>query len=85
MSATGKRRVEFDAIDFYHNEGQILGADTRKLDIPGSAKLLAALVPGFESGQYRAPHVTETYPLAEGVAAYRSVAAGANGRVVLTT
>lgn len=85
ISATGKRRVEFDAIDFYHNEGQILGADTRKLDMPGSAKLLAALVPGFESGQYRAPHVTETYPLAEGVAAYRSVAAGANGRVVLTT
>jgi hypothetical protein len=79
-----RRRVEFDAIDFYHNEAQILGADTRKLGTVESAKLLAALVPDFESGQYRPPKVAATYPLAEGVAAYRAVAAGTSGHVVLT-
>ena len=84
ISATGKRRVEFDAIDFYHNEAQILGADTRKLGVIESARLMAALVAGFESGQYRPPSVVATYPLAEGVAAYHRVASGKGGNVVIT-
>ncbi|MGD0674062.1 MAG: zinc-binding alcohol dehydrogenase family protein [Polyangiaceae bacterium] len=83
ISATGKRRVEFDAIDFYHKEGRIFGADSRKVDTIGSAKILASLVLGFETGQYRAPHVAGTYRLADGVAAYRAVASGTPGRVVL--
>jgi NADPH:quinone reductase-like Zn-dependent oxidoreductase len=83
ISATGKRRVDFDAIDFYHNEAQIMGADTRALDAAASASLLSALVPGFESGQYSAPAIERTYPLSEGVAAYRAVAEGASGPVVL--
>jgi NADPH:quinone reductase-like Zn-dependent oxidoreductase len=83
ISSAGKRRVEFDLIDFYHNEGQILGADSRKLDTLASSKLLAELVPGFEQGPYQAPVVAETYPLADGVAAYQAVARGTRGRVVL--
>jgi NADPH2:quinone reductase len=83
ISATGKRRVEFDAIDFYHREAQILGADTRKLDAIESATILSALVTHFENGQYRTAPVAETYPLAEGVAAYRSVGRGTRGHVVL--
>jgi NADPH:quinone reductase-like Zn-dependent oxidoreductase len=83
ISATGKRRVEFDAIDFYHREAQILGADTRKLGAVESATILSALVPNFENGQYRTAPVAESYPLAEGVAAYRSVARGTRGHVVL--
>jgi NADPH2:quinone reductase len=49
IALTGQRRVDFDLIDFYHNETRILGADTRKLDAVESGKILAALVPGFES------------------------------------
>jgi NADPH:quinone reductase len=83
IAATGKRRVDFDLIDFYHNETRLLGADTRKLDAAASGQILAALVPGFESGLYLPPTIAETHPLADAVAAYRSVERGARGRVVL--
>jgi NADPH:quinone reductase len=84
ISATGKRRVEFDLVDFYHNEGRLFGADSRKLDIAGSAALLADLVPGFESGAYAAPIIAATYPLEQAQAAYEAVAHGTAGRVVIT-
>jgi NADPH2:quinone reductase len=83
ISATGKRRVEFDGVDFYHNESRIFGADSRKLGVIESAEILAALVPAFESGQYRPPVIAETYPLERGPAGYVSVARGTRGRVVL--
>jgi NADPH:quinone reductase len=83
ISGTGKRRVEFDLVDFYHKEGRVFGADSRKLDTLASAEILADLVPGFEKGLYRAPLIAETHPLGDGVAAYRSVANGTRGRVVL--
>jgi NADPH:quinone reductase-like Zn-dependent oxidoreductase len=84
ISGTGKRRVEFDLIDFYHNESRIFGADTRKLDSVASAKILANLAPGFEDGRYRGPTLARAYPLADGIAAYEAVARGTRGRVVLT-
>jgi NADPH:quinone reductase-like Zn-dependent oxidoreductase len=84
ISSAGKRRVEFDLIDFYHKELQILGADTRKLDALASTKILANLVPGFEGGRYQPPTLAGAYPLADGVAAYEAVARGTRGRVVLT-
>ncbi len=84
ISGTGKRRVDFDLIDFYHNESRIFGADTRKLDAVASARILSSLVPGFEGGSYRSPAIARAYPLAEGVAAYEAVARGTRGRVILT-
>ena len=84
ISGTGRRRVEFDVLDFYHNEGRIFGADSRKLDIAASAKLLADLVPGFESGAYAAPVIAAAYSLDEAQAAYEAVARGTAGRVVIT-
>jgi NADPH:quinone reductase-like Zn-dependent oxidoreductase len=84
ISGTGKRRVEFDVLDFYHNESRIFGADSRKLDTAASAGLLAALVPGFESGAYAAPVIAATYPLDEARAAYEAVAQGTAGRIVIT-
>src|SRR5580704_6373150 len=84
ISATGKRRVELDLIDFYHNELRIYGADTRKLDSVASAKILEKLVPGFEDGRYRGPTIARAYPLVDGIAAYEAVAQGTRGRVVLT-
>jgi NADPH:quinone reductase-like Zn-dependent oxidoreductase len=84
ISGTGRRRVEFDAIDFYHNESRIFGADSRKLNIAGSARLLADLAPGFESGAYSPPVIAAQYPLDEARAAYEAVAHGTAGRIVIT-
>jgi NADPH:quinone reductase len=83
ISATGKRRVDFDVIDFYHNETQLIGADSAKLGVAESAPLMSALVEGFESGKLRAPIIAHRFDLAHGQDAYRAVAAGTAGRVVI--
>jgi NADPH2:quinone reductase len=83
ISSTGKRRVDFDVIDFYHNETQLLGADSAKLGVAESAPLMTALVEGFESGKLRAPLIGHRYGLADGQDAYRAVAEGTVGRVVI--
>lgn len=83
ISATGKRRVDFDMIDFYHNETQLFGTDSAKLGVADSAPLLAALVEGFENGNLRAPIIAKRFDLIQGQNAYRAVAAGTTGRVVI--
>ncbi|GAB7523281.1 quinone oxidoreductase family protein [Paraburkholderia sp. 2C] len=83
ISATGKRRVEFDLIDFYHNETQLFGTDSAKLGVTDSAPLLKALVEGFEQGKFEPPVIAQSFSLAEAKAAYRAVAGGTRGRVVL--
>lgn len=83
ISATGKRRVEFDLIDFYHQEQRIIGADSRKLDVSASAKLMAAFTAGFADGTYAAPLIAATYSLAKAQDAYRAVEKGMAGRVAL--
>lgn len=83
ISATGKRRVDFDIVDFYHNETQLLGADSAKLGVAESAPLMSALVEGFDSGKFQAPVIAHRFDLAHGADAYRAVAAGTAGRVVI--
>ncbi|WP_434113216.1 quinone oxidoreductase family protein [Paraburkholderia caffeinilytica] len=84
ISATGKRRVEFDVIDFYHNETQLLGVDSAKLGVAESAPLMTALVEGFESGKLQGPAIAQAFPLERAREAYEAVAAGTRGRVVIT-
>ncbi len=83
IAATGQREVSFDLIDFYHNESRIFGVDTLKRDLTASAKVLEALTPGFVAGDYHAVPIAETCGLGEAQEAYRKVAAGAAGRIVL--
>ena len=83
ISGTGKRRVEFDLIDFYHNETQLLGVDSAKLGVAESAPLMAALVEGFDSGKLNGPVIAQEFPLERAREAYEAVAAGARGRVVI--
>ena len=83
IAATGQREVSFDLADFYHNESRLFGVDTLKRDLIASAEILEALTPGFEAGDYRAAPIAETRPLGEARQAYRNVAAGAVGRIVL--
>lgn len=84
ISATGKRRVEFDMIDFYHNETQLLGVDSAKLGVAESAPLMTALVEGFESGALQPPEIAKRFTLEHAREAYEAVAAGTRGRVVIT-
>lgn len=83
ISATGKRRVEFDLIDFYHNETQLLGADSAKLGVVEAAPIMRALAEAFDAGRFAAPVVAERYPLERAREAYAAVAAGTRGRVVI--
>jgi NADPH:quinone reductase len=83
ISSIGTREVTFDLIDFYHNESRLLGVDSLRRDLTASAEILEALTGGFEAGDYRAAPLGASFPLAEAVAAYRRVAEGAPGRVVL--
>jgi hypothetical protein len=48
-----------------------------------SAQVLEALTPGFVALDYRAAPIAETCGLGEAQAAYRKVAAGSAGRIVL--
>lgn len=83
ISATGRRRVEFDLIDFYHNETQLFGADSAKLGVAESARLMNALVDGFESGKLAPPVIAARFGLDAAHEAYKAVAAGTAGRVVI--
>jgi hypothetical protein len=59
------------------------GVDTLKYDLTASAAVLEALTPGFLAGDYRSAPITETCGLGDAQEAYRKVAAGSSGRVVL--
>lgn len=83
ITSTGQREVSFDLVDFYHNESRLFGVDTLKRDLTASAVALDALTPGFVAGDYRAAPIAETCGLSEAQEAYRKVAAGASGRIVL--
>ncbi len=83
IAATGRREVNFDLADFYHNESRLYGVDTLKYDLTASAAVLEALTPGFVAGDYRAAPITKTCGLGDAQEAYRKVAAGSAGRVVL--
>jgi NADPH2:quinone reductase len=83
IAATGQREVSFDLADFYHNESRLFGVDTLKRDLTASAQVLDALTPGFVAGDYRAAPIEKTCGLGEAQEAYRKVANGAAGRIVL--
>jgi NADPH:quinone reductase len=83
IAATGQREVSFDLVNFYHNESRLLGVDTLKRDLAASAEVLDALTPGFAAGEYHAAPIAETCGLRKAQEAYRKVAAGAAGRIVL--
>jgi NADPH:quinone reductase len=83
IAATGRREVCLDLLQFYHNEHQLFGIDTLKRDLTASAEILEALTPGFLAGDYRAAPIAEICPLSEAQAAYRKVAEGIDGRLVL--
>jgi NADPH:quinone reductase len=82
ISAVGKRRVEFDLIDFYHNETQLFGADSAKRGVVESARMMESLKQEFDKGSYQAPLIAQRFALKDAKQAYQAVE-GAKGRVVI--
>jgi NADPH:quinone reductase len=84
ISSVSDRRVAFDLLDFYHNESQLFGVDTRSRDAVASAGLLENLIPFFEQRIFEPPAIDGAIPLAEGRTAYEAIASGkARGRLVM--
>ena len=77
-------KVSFDLIAFYRKEGRIFGADSLKRDTVACAGILDTLRPGFEAGDFKPPVIGAIHPLSDARSAYRAVAVGARGKVVLT-
>lgn len=84
IAGTPGEVVKFELIPFYRRECRILGVDSLKRGAAECAPMMDALRPGFESGAYPAPAIAEAHRLADGAAAYSSVARGTRGRVILT-
>ncbi len=83
ISATGRRRVEFDLIDFYHNETRLFGTDSAKLGVAEAARYMAEICHGFETRQFAAPLIEHRFALEDAHQAYEAVANGTRGRVVI--
>jgi NADPH:quinone reductase len=84
ITSVGDRRVSFDLLDFYHNESQLFGVDTRKRDAIASAAALEALAPLFDDPSFQAPLIDRVVRLSDGCDAYQRLARGeVRGRLVL--
>jgi NADPH:quinone reductase len=73
ISSSPEPRVNFNLVDFYHNESRLFGVDSLKLSFEETAEILRQLTPGFETGIFPPPPV-ETFSLDEGPRLYREVA-----------
>jgi NADPH:quinone reductase-like Zn-dependent oxidoreductase len=85
LISTIERAVPFDILAFYRRNLQMVGIDTLKLSVVECARILNALLPGFDDGSLRAFDVDEStlIPLREAADAYRRVLDGSRDRVVL--
>lgn len=83
ISAIGTDTVDINLKDLYHNETRILGADSGKLSVVDSARLLQKMLPYFESGEFRPLPIAARYSLDQSAAAYEAVAGHIAGRVVI--
>jgi NADPH:quinone reductase-like Zn-dependent oxidoreductase len=75
--------VEFNLVDFYHNESRLFGVDSLKLSFEEAAGILRSLTPLIESGALPAPSV-DIYPLDQAPRLYREIGASTlKGKPVL--
>jgi len=75
IASTGGTRVEFDLVDFYHRELQLIGVDTMKLTGKQIASILDELHAGFRLGALQPPdHVL--WSIEDAVDAYAAVGSG---------
>jgi NADPH:quinone reductase len=77
ITSVGNRRVEFDLVDFYHEQRRLMGVDTVKLTAGEIARIMDQLREGFDTGQLK-PSTTITWPLSRAVEAYTAVESGSS-------
>jgi NADPH:quinone reductase len=83
IASNPEARVNFNLVDFYHNESRLLGVDSLKLGFEEAAGILRSLTPLIESGELPLPKV-QAYPLARAPEIYRGIlAATIKGKPVL--
>jgi NADPH:quinone reductase len=82
IASRGKRRVELDLVDFYHNAATLHGVDLFGFSGERSAAILEQLRVAFDEGALQAPAIAEV-PLDRAVGAYESVDRGSRDRQVL--
>lgn len=75
ITSVGRRRVEFDLIDFYHEQRRLIGVDTMKLGAREIARIMERLREGFDEGHLK-PSPTRTWTLSRAVEAYTAVESG---------
>ncbi|MBV8330461.1 MAG: zinc-binding alcohol dehydrogenase family protein [Verrucomicrobia bacterium] len=73
IASSPEPRVNFNLVDFYHNESRLFGVDSLKLSFEETAEILRQLTPGIESGIFPPPRV-EIFSLEEGPRLYRDMA-----------
>jgi NADPH:quinone reductase-like Zn-dependent oxidoreductase len=84
IASNPEPRVNFNLVDFYHNESRLIGVDSLKLDFGEAAGILRSLTPLIESGELPLPKV-EAYPLEKAPELYQAIAASTlKGKPVLT-
>jgi NADPH2:quinone reductase len=82
IASPGKRRVEFDLIDFYHNVATLHGVDSFGFTGQHSAEILNELRAAFESDELKPLSSDETL-LDYAADAYETVRRGTHQRQVL--
>ncbi len=83
FSAAGGRETPLDLFALYRKRLTIRGLDSASFDFDRVAGILERLNPLFEKNALEPPAVDATYPLDRAPEAYRRVASGAAGKVVL--
>jgi len=83
IASPGKRRVEFDLIDFYHNVATLHGVDSSGFTGQKAADILNELRAAFEEGELK-PLPTDETLLDHAAEAYETVRRGTHQRQVLT-
>lgn len=82
VASPGKRRVDFDLIDFYHNAATLHGVDSSGFTGQHAAGILNDLRALFDSGELK-PLPTDEVVLDRALGAYETVKLGSHHRQVL--
>ena len=82
IASPGKRRVEFDLVDFYHNVATLHGVDSSGFTGQHAAGILNELRAAFEGGELK-PLPADEVPLDHAAEAYETVKRGTHQRQVL--
>lgn len=82
-TTAGGRAFSLDIFSFYQKQAVLLGLTTQALGVTQCAEILKEITPLFESCALKPAIISEKYPLSEAPQAYRRVASGKSGKVVL--